>query len=293
MPNFTSPDVRYYRINDNNTTLAQSNLGTGTPTEEITAPSNQGKFSSFDPATKIVTGTAGSTFQTLWEANMYLFYNDATTGEYKLVGQILEITDNTHLKLTSATLVNNGWVASTSNLYAGYALITTNESIYIRIQTVGSPTAPNGTRYIPDFGSGKWRQNDNLIGRNKPQQTKLERISIVGTPLSNATPQVDDVAFTFVTMNLFDPSPSSTPISTKYWGSSASLPQYIWIKATPSTQDGISTSLASQTMYRFVTQEYTAGIQVQANTAGTDLSDAGYINVGGNSTTGNNSTGQN
>jgi hypothetical protein len=287
MPKFTSPSIAYYRINANNTGIAQSNLGTGTPTEPIEPPLQSGKFSAYDPALKKVTGVS-SQFQTLWKPNMYVYYNDAATGDFKLVGQIASFVDNLNLILTTDP-INSTWIAGTSNLYASYSLITTGESIYMRIQTVGPPFAPNGKKYIPDFGLDKWRIGNGLTGLNKDTQSYIEQVSIIGTPLSNAA-TLTKISFTFETINQFTVA-SSVDVTTKYWLDSGSLPQFVWIKVTP--QIGSSTSFNSQTLYRFVTQEYMDGIEVGAQTLGSDLQNAGYNNISTGVDAGNNQPGQN
>jgi hypothetical protein len=276
---FTSPSINYYRINENNTAIAQTNLGNGTPTEEIAPPLLGGTFSSYSSSTKIVTGESGATFLG-FEPNMYLYYTESSTGEYKLAGQIASITDNTHLVLTSETLVNSTWAVG-NKLYAGYSLITTNESIYIRIQTVGQPVAPNGKRYIPNFGLNSWRIGNGLTGLNNSTQSYIDQVSSVGSPLTNA-PSVTKIAFTFVTMNQF--AVATTLPTTRYWANSQLLPLYVWIRVTPSV--GSSTSLSSQTLYRFVTQEYMQALEVGAQTTGAFLQDGGYNNVSTGSVTG-------
>ena len=272
MDNYTSSAINYYRINANNTALAQSNSGAGAPTEEIAAPvATAGSFSSYNSGTFTITGSA--TVFTSFAANQYLYYTDPSTGNYVLVGQIASITDATHLVLTAAA-VNNPATVGTPVLSAAYSLITNNESIYMRIATNTSSAPPN-QMYIPNFGLGFWRQNNGLTGRNIPAQSALERVSTVGTPLSNAV-VVEDVAFTFVTMNQFTVA-ASTIAGTTYFPNQGSFPSYIWIRVTP--QIGTSTALSSQTLYRFTTQETTQALVIFQQTPSSSLSGAGYNNV--------------
>ena len=68
--NYTSTSIKYYRINANNTALAQSASGgsANAPTEEITAPvATTGNFSSYNSGTLTVTGsgTVFTNFTTL------------------------------------------------------------------------------------------------------------------------------------------------------------------------------------------------------------------------------------
>jgi len=281
MANYTSSSIKYYRINANNTALAQSASGgsANAPTEEITAPvATTGTYSSYNSGTYVITGS--STDFTDFAVNQYLYYTDTTTGNYVLVGQIGTITDATHLTLTGAAV---NVPASNSVLSAAYALITNNESIYMRIQTLTGPAT--GQMQIPNFGLGYWRQNNGLTGRNIPAQSSLQQISDVGSPLTNGT--VTDIPFTFVTMNQFPVATSGGSTGTTYWNNSSLFPAYVWIRVTPQT--GVSsTSLASQTLYRFTTQENMEALIIQVQTSGAALQTAGYNNVstGGAATTG-------
>ena len=102
MGTYTSPAINYYRINANNTALAQSNSGGGNPTDEITAPvASPGTFSSYDSGTLTINGSA--TTVNSFAVGQYLYYTDTTTGNYVLVGQIATITSNTALVLANTS----------------------------------------------------------------------------------------------------------------------------------------------------------------------------------------------
>jgi hypothetical protein len=284
MSNYTSSAINYYRVNANNTAIAISPLGaTGTqPTEEIAAPlASAGTFSSYTILTRTIAGSA--TVFTNFAVDQYLYYTNPTTGNYVLVGQILTITNNTTIVLTTAGIVNDPAAVGTPVLSAAYSLITSNESIYMRIATNTSSAPPNGM-LIPNFSTPYWRQGNGLTGLNNPSQSALERISPVGTPLSNATSE--NIPFTFTTMNQFDVSGSNTILGTLYFRSSDFFPSYIWILVTP--EIGTNTSLSSQTLYRFTTQENTEAIAIAVQTPGTTLRDAGYNNIATSSGGGNN-----
>jgi hypothetical protein len=267
---YTTSSIKYYRVNAVNTVLATSNSGDGNPTEEITAPSAGGTFASYNSGTKTVTGQAGSTFNS-FAVDQYLYYTNPSTGEYVLVGQIFSIAIGGLSLVLTATPVNAPGVGNV--LSAAYSLITTNESIYMRIAT-GAFGSPPNQREIPDFGINNWRLNDNLVGINNSSQTALERISIVGTPLSNGG--ATNVPFTFETMNLFEVATTGSFQGTTYFSSTSSLPSYIWIMVIP---DGTNTALSSQTLYRFTTQENTASIPIGVQTTVTTLRNAGYNNL--------------
>lgn len=278
MANYVSPSIKYYRVNANNTALAQSSSGgaSNAPTEEITAPvATGGTFASYDSNTYEIAGNSPADFND-FAVNQYLYYTDTTTGYYVLVGQIDTITDATHLTLSAAAV---NIPDANSVLSAAYALITNNESIYMRIQT--GTGAPNGQMYIPNFGLGYWRLNNGLTGVNNPAQSTLEQISPVGTPLQNAT--ATPISFTFITMNQFPVATTGGLAGPTYWSSTGSFPTYIWIKITP--QVGTSTSLASQTLYRFTTQESMEALTIQVQTPGSTLRNAGYNNVSTGTTT--------
>ena len=276
MGNYTSSSIKYYRINANNTALAQSASGgsVNAPTEEITAPvksSATGVFSSYTSGTRTVAGT--NTVFTNFAVNQYLYYADTTTGEFKLMGQIEEITNATALILLDPGIVNNP-TGTLPALYASYALITNNESIYMRIQTLTGPAT--GQMQIPNFGLGWWRLNNGLTGPNNPNQSTLEQVSTIGDPLGYSA-TTTPIAFTFVTMNQFPVATTGTVAGTTYWSNTGLFPAYVWIRVTP--QIGSSTSLASQTLYRFTTQENMEALIIEALTTGATLQDAGYNNV--------------
>lgn len=274
MGNYTSPAINYYRINANNTALAQSNSGgsANAPTEEIAAPvASPGTFSSYSTAGGVYTITGSSTDFTLFAVNQYLYYTDVATGDYKLVGQIATINVSGLTLTLTAGAVNEP--DANSVLSAAYALITNNESIYMRIATIAGQA--NGTQDIPNFGVPYWRQAPNITGLNNTAQSSLVRVSNVGTPLSNSA-TTENIPFTFVTMNQFITA-TSNATGTTYFRSTADFPAYIWIRVTP--QIGSSTSLSSQTLYRFTTQETMWALTIQAGTSAATLQNAGYSNV--------------
>jgi hypothetical protein len=101
-------------------------------------------------------------------------------------------------------------------------------------------------------------------------------VSIIGSPLNNAV-TITPISFTFVTMNQFPVATVNVSTGTTYWSNTGVFPAYIWIRVTP--QIGSSTSLASQTLYRFTTQENMEALIIEAFTTGSALQDAGYNNV--------------
>ena len=261
MPYITPTDIRYYRVNANNTAIAQSPIGnSAAPTEEIAAPlESPGTFSSL--ASLAITGNA-TTFIDTFDVGQYLYFID-NTGNFQLVGQIATIPTNTSLTIT-ATAVNEP--SASSKLAAAYALITNNESIYVRI-----PTFSGGTNQLsmPNFGLNGWRLGSGL---NNTSVSRLEQISISGTPLSEVSPVVN-IPFTFITMNLFNTSGQLNGVTT-YFRTSADFPVFVWIRVTPSI--GASSTLSSQTLYRFNTNESQPNITVGLSVLQTTLSDAGY-----------------
>jgi hypothetical protein len=275
MAYITPTDIKYYRVNANNTTIAQSALGdSGAPSEEIAAPLlSEGSFSSI--ASLTITGST-TTFLN-FDEGQYLYFIDSN-GNYQLVGQIDEIATNLSLTIT-ATAVNTPAVGD--KLAAAYALITNNESIYVRIPTVSAGT---NTLEMPNFGLNGWR-----LGNGNPNESVaiLQQISAAGTPLVELDP-VRTIQFTFVTMNVFNASGSVNGVTT-YFANSGQFPNFIWIKVTPSI--GASTTLASQTLYRFNINESQPSISpvVGLNCTQTVLTAAGYSFTGG----GNNPSGIN
>lgn len=257
---YVASPIRYYRINANNTSIAQSPGGnSASPTEEITEPiQTAGTFDGYSNPT--ITGL-GTFFEDDFDAGQYLYYID-NNGNYILVGQIDEIASQTSLTLTAAA--TNTPTAS-SVLAASYALITNQESIYVRIPGI---TAGTNIWNIPKFSS--WRLGSGL---NNTSIAQLQQMSVSGTPLTNATPSPVNIPFTFVTMNIFTQTGQIGGVPT-YFSSDSQFPAFLWIKVTP--QIGTSSSLSSKTLYRFTINESQPEQQVSLNTLKTTLSGAGY-----------------
>lgn len=271
MGTFVSPSVKYYRINANNTTLAQSNDGTnngGTPTEEIAAPLFGGTLATYTPGTpSTITGNVGAQFATLFNAGQYLYFLD--NGVYKLIGQIAaKPTVETTLTITTNAVNVPGTNVS---LYAAYQLITGTESIYMRIETVAGTA---NTRSIPNFGVGYWRNTTNITGTNRTQQSQILQVSQTGNPLTNVS-TTTNIPFTFVTMNIFRVAAQFG--GTTYFPTTNDFPLYIWIRVTP--QIGSTTALSGQTLFSFTTQESMEAAEIIVGTSAQALNNAGYSNV--------------
>lgn len=274
--------INYYRVNNNNTAIAQSARGnSGSPTEEISAPVFGGTFSSYTPNTLTITGQSGSTFNDL-DVGQYLFYT-TNQGVYVQVGQIATIAQN-GLSLTLTDAMIPGSIPVSSDLYGTFSLITTIEEIFIRLSTDLTGAGPSQA-YIPNFGLGRWRQSNGLTGRNSPAQCAIQRISLVGNPIATESPAVD-IPFTFVTMNQFTvANPSTTGGGPRYFGSSGDFPVYIWIRCTPTSTIVGQPGLTASTLYTFITQQLTPSLTIAVQTTATQLSAAGYnltgVNVSG------------
>lgn len=274
--------VTYYRINANNTNIAQSNSGAGVPTEQITAPVAAGTYASGSGTNTIVNQTSGA-FNTL-SVGQYLYYIDLS-GNYVLMGQIASFANaNTEAVLTSST-VNVGFPPTGATLAGSYSLITTTEAIYIRIATdlTSSPTQV----IIPNFRL--WRTSaDNANGLNNQSIITLEQISNVGTPASTAA-TITPVQFTIRTMNNFVYGTGSS--ASRAWPNTTDFPTYMWIRVTPSNGTTIA-PLASKTLYRWTTQETFDGIPVSANSITvSQLQGYGYNVTGGTTATSTTTTG--
>jgi len=258
---YTASPINYYRVNANNTSIATSNSGaSASPTEEIAAPTpTSGTLVS-------VVGTAvtgsGTAFETNFDQGQYLYFINGN-GNYILIGQIGSIGSQTSITLTAAA--SNAVTAGTV-LAASYALITSNESIYIRIPTGAGPTPT--TRYLPNFTA--WRLGN---GDNDTSVSQLQQVSVSGEPLTAQTPQATNIPFTFITMNIFTPAGQISGVTT-YWSTNNDFPTYIWIKITP--RIGSSTNLSSQSLFRFTTTDQQPKITVSPGTTQTALSTAGY-----------------
>lgn len=263
MPTNYNSTVQYFRVNATNTAFATSNSGAGAATEEITAPVAGGTYSS---GTQTITNQTAGAFSA-FSVNQYLYYKDSSTDAYVLMGQIQSIgSPATTLVLTATTLETP---SVGDSLVASYFLITNTESIYLRISTeVGGNAGVNRVN-IPDFSY--WRTSANVTtGLNNPSITKLERISNVGTPVSEASP-VENIPFTIQTMNAFT---AGTGVNANnYFPSTTFFPSYVWIKITPATTNN---NLSSKTMYRFTTEESIPQLNLGINTPLATLQTAGY-----------------
>jgi hypothetical protein len=259
---YVASPIQYYRVNANNDIIASSSRGnSGTPTEEITEPlASTGTFNTYAASpTPTITGNLTSFDD--FDEGQYLYYID-TNGNYKLVGQIATIGGPTTLTLTAEA--TNTPTAS-SVLAAAYALITNNESIYVRIP---GETAGTNLWYMPRFSS--WRQGNNT---NNTTYAQLQQMSQPGSPLVNSNPTPVNVPFTFVTTNNFAQVDTINGVPV-YFGTENDFPEFLWIKVTPLI--GTSTSLLSKTLYRFTINESQPDLIVGLNTTKTILSGAGY-----------------
>jgi len=256
--------VNYYRVNANNTNIAITNSGVGSPTEEIAAPLTAGTYSS-GSGVNITGETPGSDFNQ-WSAGQYLYFIDLN-GVYRLLGQINTIPTSSTLTLVANAITYSPAIAVGMPLAASYSLVTTTESFYIRVSTQLSGLSA-GEANIPLMTS--WRTQNTASAPNNPSVTKLERVSNVGTPVSNAA-SVVNVPFTLRVMNVF----SSNTGFTRLWPNQ-DFPEYIWIRAdlTPT-----GASLAGQSMFRITTEETIEAFKVTSNTTPQQAFDAGYVNI--------------
>jgi len=268
---YDAAGIIYTRVNSNNTALAVSNNGTGDsistePTSLIDGPTpKDGDIATVVGA--VVTGDATDFQNQGFEEGKYLFYFDATTNAPVLMGLINSVASAISLTLTAAPISTPA--GGFANLKLGWAdnLITTQESVYMRIPT---ESAGNGQqRKIPDFKF--WRLNNSLSATavNNTSQTKLEQYSNSQIPLSIASPVVN-IPFTIEVMNNF--AVANDPNT--YWATTSVFPTHIWIKLTPTGTT--QSTLLSQTIYRFSTQEVTNSITVSVETTGATLNAAGY-----------------
>lgn len=266
MATYNIPSIDYYRVNATNTAIATSPRGdSGTPSEPILPPSAEGTFQSVSGFE--ITGSGGD-FEN-WDPGMYLYYTEALTGQYVLMGQIATIDGPLQVTLEATPLATE----ANAVLSASFSLITINESIYIRIATSTSG-APNGSMNIPNFASPYWRTGAGVSSNNNASQASLTQFSATGTPISTLSPTVN-IPFTFLTKNQFSTSDASSVLVTKYWNSAADFPNFIWIMITPRTS-ATSSSLNSQTLYRLSVEETSEALVISANFDQQLLSNAGY-----------------
>jgi hypothetical protein len=260
MPNYNA-SITYWKINSGNTTIAVTNSGAGTPTEQIAAPLTTPGTATSSGAN--ITGVATTFVSSLFVPGMYLYYVD-NAGLYVLVGQIQTVTSNTALVLTSSVLT----AFSAKAVVASYNLISISESFYIRIST--SSTSSTVLK-IPTLTA--WRTSNSNSAPNNTSQISLEAYSDVGNPLSVASP-AEQVPFTMQLMNVFTPGYNSLNQQRFILGQ-ANKVDYVWLKATPSTTTGLS----SLTMYRLTAEESIPFDEINLNNGITraSLNNQGYI----------------
>lgn len=277
MPTNYNSSVTYWRVNANNNAIATSASGDGVATEQIESPVVGGLYASGSATTTII-GQSGADF-TLFDEGQYLYYID-NSGNYVLMGLIDTIDSATQLTLTANS---TGTPIANQTLVAGYSLITSTESIFIRLQVAVNQNNAN-QRDIPDFSA--WRTASGVANPSNNTYSRLEQVSSVGSPLTPAT--VTTQPFTFQTMNIL----SSYVVGSArlYFQTTTAFPAYIWIKATPRPTNNTS-SLSSQTMYRWATEETIPAATIYVGTPESILSTAGYSNLGGVVTAGG-TTGQ-
>jgi hypothetical protein len=252
---YNAAGIIYTRVNANNTAIAQTNSGVGSPTDIIEAPIvGDGTWATVSGVN--ITGS-GTLFLTQFALNDYLFYINGS-GVPVLLGQIDTIGSDTTITLKAASLTASIPGGGPFSLAASYTLITNNESVFMRIPV--EPTT--GGAKLPDLSV--WTVPS--TGINIPSISKMERYSNVGSPVSIATPA--NVSFTLASMNQFtQPSPGIL------WPS-ADFPSYIWLRLVPVV--GSSTAFNSQTMYKFTTDESLQFIEITSNEPSDVLVAAGY-----------------
>ena len=263
-------EITYARVNANNTALATSNDGKGNGasiTEVIAAPTHSTLTVSGTPSGTVVVASA--TVAGLFEEGQYLFYWDAFANP-TLIGQIASISTST-INLVS-TILGTGGDMTNRELGVSYSLVTGNEQFYIRVKTSKTSTT-TGFILMPNFQT--WRVNPTQREQSaiRTTQSKIERYSNIGTPVSIASPIVG-VNFRVQTVNTF----LSTNNGLTFFANWSQFPQYIWLLATIIPSDATSSALLQSTMYRFTTNEFMdQAITVTANTANATLLDAGYL----------------
>jgi hypothetical protein len=281
-------EITYARVNANNTALASSNDGNGNGaaiTEVIAAPTHSTLTVSGTPSGTTVVASA--TVAGIFEAGQYLFYWDASANPI-LIGQIASISTSTITLV--GTILGTGGDMTNRELGVSYSLVTGNEQFYIRVKTSKTSTT-TGFILMPNFQT--WRVNPTQREQStiRTTQSKIERYSQIGTPVSFASPIVG-VNFRIQTVNNF----LSSNNGLTFFANWSQFPQYIWLLATIIPSDATSSALLQSTMYRFTTNEFMdLAITVTANTANATLRDAGYSvtevaagsgNLGGSSTGG-------
>jgi hypothetical protein len=244
---FTS---QFYRINANNTAIAISATGTGTPTEEIAKFVVKTGTIEFDTSDDVVTGTS-TTFNSDsdFAAGKTLVYLDPSSNAWKLVGTILSVDSNTQI-----TLVENAANTDTGvSCCPTGVLANGNEDFYVRFTP--NFLSDNTILELPDLQGMKAQPGNTWTNTNFFSMTQF---SDVGDINAEASPQIN-VNVLLIALSNFAVSTSD---ATKWFTTSGNFPAYAWVKALPNAQQPIE--LAESTLFTILCRGVLPSVQFTA-----------------------------
>jgi hypothetical protein len=245
---FTS---QFYRINANNTAIAISATGTGTPTEEIAKFVVKTGTIAFSSGSATVTGTA-TTFNSDpdFAAGKTLVYLEPISNAWKLVGTIESIDSATQI-----TLVENAANTDTGvSCFPTGVLANGNDDFYVR--------------FTPNLlSSGQILELPDLTGMVDPINSpwtdtdffSLTQFSDIGDINAEANPQVN-VNVRLVSWSNFAVSTSN---SANWFTTTGNFPTYAWAKAFPNGSQPIE--LSESTLFTLLCRGVLPSVQFTAN----------------------------
>jgi hypothetical protein len=244
---FTS---QFYRINANNTAIAISATGTGTPTEEIAKFVVKTGTIAFSTGSATVTGTS-TTFNSDsdFAAGKTLVYLEPISNEWKLVGTILSVDGATQI-----TLVENAANTDTGvSCCPTGVLANGNEDFYVRF----TPNFLSGNQILelPDL-TGMRRSGS--TGFTDTDFFSLTQFSDVGDINAEANPQVN-VNVLLRAMSFFSTSSSD---ATKWFTTSGKFPAIAWVEAVPNGT--LPVELSESTLFTILCRGVLPSVQFTA-----------------------------
>jgi hypothetical protein len=252
--------IIYARANSANLAIARLNSGLGGDlTDVIASPTVETGTITASTGSATVTGS-GTTFTSDLEGQYLYAYN--VSNEPVLVG-LVETVGST----TSLTLTANGSSAATAKAFGvSFSLITTIEPVIVAVPS----NAPNATStWIPDYTQWRVSPKSNPTTFNDVTISVLEQYTDSGSTLAiDGTPA--NIPFTVEPTQLFTQGNDSTT----YWQRSNDLPTWTFAILNPYGSQPLQ--MASNTMFRWRTQELLPSILVSPGTLKTVVSTAGY-----------------
>jgi len=240
----------FYRVNANNTAIATSASGSGTPTEEIGKIVLSAGTIAFSTASAVVTGTS-TQFQTdtQFQPGLVLVYLNSISNEIDLVGIIASVDSETQI-----TLVENAANTDTGVSCAATAvLINANENYYTRF----TPNLLSAGQIleVPDLTAMKTTGT----GWTNPSLFSLTQFSDTGD-INAEAPSPTNIDQAISAATVFSVSASNTA---NWFTTSGNFPAYVWALINPNGSRNVQ--LAESTLFKILCRGVLPSVQFTAN----------------------------